>query len=264
MVKKAASKGKGPRRQGTGQESDILTFIDEKFEEIEETIVLASLVPQLHERLHAVEKILKIQNSPGLKEAVGSKWKQLKEEHQQMGPKWGDAASPQRLAPPDDEINSGVNLEENNTSDVTLGVGHNDDKLGVGDKADIEDSSDLTSMTRTLTEKRRENMKRIAEMSKAKVKEMDEKTLDTQTTEYYTIGESTWDLVIFIGTGALGPFGSLQTVLLAIVNVLMQVVFCAIAYYNFTTPDINDGSIIDTLRQGLVALAPLGKTIFGA
>ena len=70
--------------------------------------------------------------------------------------------------------------------------------------------------------------------------------------------------MIFIGTGALGPFGSLQTVLLAIVNVLMQVVFCAIAYYNFTTPDINDGSIIDTLRQGLVALAPLGKTIFGA
>ena len=204
MVKKAASKGKGPRRQGTGQESDILTFIDEKFEEIEETIVLASLVPQLHERLHAVEKILKIQNSPGLKEAVGSKWKQLKEEHQQMGPKWGDAASPQRLAPPDDEINSGVNLEENNTSDVTLGVGHNDDKLGVGDKADIEDSSDLTSMTRTLTEKRRESMKRIAEMSKAKVKEMDEKTLDTQTTEYYTFGESTWDLVIFIGTGRLG------------------------------------------------------------
>ena len=36
-------------------------------------------------------------------------------------------------------------------------------------------------------------------------------------------GESTWDLVIFIGTGALGPLGSFQTFLLAVVNVLMQV-----------------------------------------
>lgn len=34
--------------------------------------------------------------------------------------------------------------------------------------------------------------------------------------------ESTWDLVIFVGTGALGPLGSAQTVLLAIVNVAMQ------------------------------------------
>lgn len=40
--------------------------------------------------------------------------------------------------------------------------------------------------------------------------------------EYYTFGESTWDLVIFIGTGALGPLGSFQTFLLAVVNVLMQ------------------------------------------
>ena len=39
--------------------------------------------------------------------------------------------------------------------------------------------------------------------------------------EYYSFGESTWDLVLFIGTGALGPMGSLQTFILAIVNVLM-------------------------------------------
>jgi hypothetical protein len=85
---------------------------------------------------------------------------------------------------------------------------------------------------------------------------MDEKTLDIQTSEYYSFGESTWDLVIFIGTGALGPLGSLQTFLLAIINVLMQVVFCAIAYYNFTTPDINEDSIVDTLRQGFGADVP--------
>ena len=40
---------------------------------------------------------------------------------------------------------------------------------------------------------------------------------------YYSFGESTWDLVFFIGTGALGPLGSWQTFLLAVVNVLMQV-----------------------------------------
>ena len=58
-----------------------------------------------------------------------------------------------------------------------------------------------------------------------------------QHVQYYTFGESTWDLVIFIGTGALGPFGSFQTVLLAIVNVLMQVwlvvwnIFCFPIYW---------------------------------
>ena len=89
----------------------------------------------------------------------------------------------------------------------------------------------------------------ITDISRSKVSEMDEKTLDTQTSEYYTFGESTWDLVIFIGTGALGPLGSIQTILLAIINVLMQVVFCAIAWFNFTSPDINEGSITDTLRR---------------
>lgn len=70
-------------------------------------------------------------------------------------------------------------------------------------------------------------------------------------TRYYTFGESTWDLVIFIGSGALGPLGSIQTVFLAIVNVLMQVVFCAIAWFNFTSPDINEDSITDTLRPAV-------------
>ena len=240
MTKKGA-KGKGNvARQGTfqPQESEILSAIDERFEELEETMILAALVPQLHERLAAVEQLLKIQKSPDLKEIAGSKWReikdQVKEEGNQggpTGPKWGDAASPQKLPPPDDEITSGVNVEENNTSDVKVGMEHN--------------ISDLTQMSPV----KRRDVKKITEISRSKVKEMDEKTLDTQTSEYYTFGESTWDLVIFIGTGALGPFGSFQTCLLAIVNVLMQVVFCAIAYYNFTTPDINESSIVDTLRQ---------------
>eukprot|EP00913_Durusdinium_trenchii_P022105 g20771.t1 len=58
--------------------------------------------------------------------------------------------------------------------------------------------------------------------------------------EYYTFGESTWDLVLFIGTGALGPLGSLQTCVLAIVNVLMQVIFVGIAVFNFLDPDITE------------------------
>ena len=61
-------------------------------------------------------------------------------------------------------------------------------------------------------------------------------------------GESTWDLVIFIGTGALGPCGSFQTCLLAVVNVLMQVVFVAIAYFNFTKPDVDETSVEDARR----------------
>eukprot|EP00435_Cladocopium_sp_Y103_P047400 s633_g13.t3 len=61
--------------------------------------------------------------------------------------------------------------------------------------------------------------------------------------EYYTFGESTWDLVIFIGTGALGPLGSLQTLILALVNVVMQVVFVGIAWVNFSSPDITDTTI---------------------
>ncbi|CAK9069374.1 unnamed protein product [Durusdinium trenchii] len=65
---------------------------------------------------------------------------------------------------------------------------------------------------------------------------------------YYSFGESTWDLVFFIGTGALGPGGSFQTCLLAVVNVLMQVVFVAIAYFNFTTAEVNDQSVVDATR----------------
>lgn len=52
--------------------------------------------------------------------------------------------------------------------------------------------------------------------------------------------ESTWDLVVFVGTGALGPLGSVQTIMLAVVNVVMQLVFVGIAVFNFTKPDIDE------------------------
>eukprot|EP00434_Breviolum_minutum_P027839 symbB.v1.2.024625.t1/scaffold2345.1/size81736/2 len=67
--------------------------------------------------------------------------------------------------------------------------------------------------------------------------------LGHETHEYYTFGESTWDLVLFIGTGALGPLGSVQTFVLALVNVIMQVVFVGIAVFNFLDPDIGEKTI---------------------
>ncbi|CAK8991449.1 unnamed protein product [Durusdinium trenchii] len=218
-------------RQGTfaPQDSDILNAIDQKFEEMEETIILASLVPQLHERLHAVEQMLRID--------VAAMWSpdnvQLDMETEPKPPKpiWGEEASPKASA-------QAKSASEKDFTPVNL--------ESTKSEAKVEPNvSDLTSMTPA---SKRASVPKVIEISRSKVKEMDEKTLDTQTCEYYTFGESTWDLVIFIGTGALGPFGSFQTFLLAIVNVLMQVVFVAIAYYNFTTPDINESSIVDTSR----------------
>ena len=213
-------------RQGTyaPQESDILHAIDEKFEEMEETIILASLVPQLHERLYAVEQLLKIGASPLSTVIQDAKARRQKDEEQKKGPQFGDATSPPQKLPPDDDANA------DSPSHVKLGV-----------------SSDINDLM-ALSPAKRRDVKKITDISRSKVSEMDEKTLDTQTSEYYTFGESTWDLVIFIGTGALGPLGSFQTILLAIINVLMQVVFCAIAWFNFTSPDINESSITDTLR----------------
>ena len=167
------------QRQSTfqPQESDILSAIDERFEELEETIILASLVPQLpgvgvffaiicficlnylvflgglrestgmgkmvcfrcvllvilvpvpenqassrlHERIHVLEEKLKIHSSP-LNEAGGSKWKALKNQMTDppIGPKWGpEDVSPQRIVPPDDEVN-GEELENN--TNVKVGV----------------------------------------------------------------------------------------------------------------------------------------------
>ena len=164
------------QRQGTyaPQESDILHAIDERFEELEETIILASLVPQLHERLHVLEQMLRVSSSP-LSRLPESKRPRSKEIPENKGPQWGDeTTSPRKKAPPDDD-DKGANTEE-----VNVGMG-----------TDINDLMALSPVTR-------KEKKRITEISKGKVAEMDEKTLDTQTSEYYTFGESTWDLVILL------------------------------------------------------------------
>ncbi|CAE7699399.1 unnamed protein product, partial [Symbiodinium necroappetens] len=80
------------------------------------------------------------------------------------------------------------------------------------------------------------------------VDHVDEKVLDVQTQEYYRFGESTWDLFLFIGTGALGPLGSLQTFLLAVVSMTMQIVFTGIAWYNFLTPEVDEDTVRDAFR----------------
>eukprot|EP00435_Cladocopium_sp_Y103_P040480 s646_g11.t1 len=227
------------QRQGTyaPQESDILSAIDEKFEELEETIILASLVPQLHERLHALEQMLKIGTSPLSTAIQEAKARKEKEKHK--GPQWGDTSSPPPIRPPEDHVNAEEDLDKGKTTGETEDPDSSSHvKVGISDAA--AEINDLMA----LSPARRREVKRITDISRSKVSEMDEKTLDTQTSEYYTFGESTWDLVIFIGTGALGPLGSLQTILLAIINV----VFCAIAWFNFTSPDINEDSITDTLR----------------
>ena len=62
-----------------------------------------------------------------------------------------------------------------------------------------------------------------------------------------------------MGTGALGPFGSAQTVLLAIINVLMQLVFVGIAIFNFTTPEIDQ----EPTSNGDTICEKRMKTFFG-
>lgn len=77
---------------------------------------------------------------------------------------------------------------------------------------------------------------------------VDETYLETETKEYYTFGESTWDLVMLIGMGSLGPLGALQTIILVIMNVLMQGVFVGIAWFNFLEPDVDAQTIQDAFR----------------
>ncbi|CAJ1450174.1 unnamed protein product [Effrenium voratum] len=77
---------------------------------------------------------------------------------------------------------------------------------------------------------------------------VDEQFLDTATQEYYAFGESTWDLAMFIGTGALGPAGSFQTLILLLTNVFIQGIFVGIAWYNFLVPDLDADTVNDAWR----------------
>lgn len=48
------------QRQAThANEPEILQLIDERFEALEETVALAALIPQLHDRLFEVEQTVK-------------------------------------------------------------------------------------------------------------------------------------------------------------------------------------------------------------
>jgi len=206
------------QRQAThANEPDILHLIDERFEELEETVALARLVPQLHDRLFEVERMLKNNEVSG----------QLSVK----GPQWRDSEPPSRIVLDDESWEPQTDLKE--TREVSM--------------KDVPTGLSPSAMAAHSPSGRRKSRK-ITEISREKMSDVNEALLDTQTNEYYTWGESTWDLVIFIGTGALGPCGSFQTCLLAVVNVLMQVVFVAIAYFNFTKPDVDETSVEDARR----------------
>ncbi|CAK9048900.1 Uncharacterized protein SCF082_LOCUS27166 [Durusdinium trenchii] len=217
------------QRQAThANESDILHLIDQRFEDLEETVSLAALVPQLHDRLFEVEQIVK----------------RLQEEPPNRGPRWSvsDSKPPAPLAPPDDD-----DVEGQKALVPRLSLPKGEETPVPPEREEIPTGLSPRSMAAHSPVKR-ERRKTITQVSRDKMSDINERLLDTQTSEYYTFGESTWDLVIFIGTGALGPLGSLQTVLLALVNVLMQIVFVAIAYYNFTVPDIDSKAVLEADR----------------
>eukprot|EP00439_Symbiodinium_sp_Y106_P018497 s3841_g2.t1 len=196
------------RKQTTfSQEPDILHAIDARFDELEETVALASMVPELHERLAKLEEMM-----TRMSQGIRGDFK---------GPQIANEPPPAPIVPPDDIV--GMKDE----------VDNDEKKLHVGNDTPKSEKSTKSHVSK------------ITEFSRRKTSDITEELLDTQTKEYYTWGESTWDLVIFIGTGALGPAGSFQTFLLAVINVLMQVVFCAIAYFNFIEPDIDSSAIED-------------------
>lgn len=77
--------------------------------------------------------------------------------------------------------------------------------------------------------------------------------------EYYVFGESTWDLVMLIGTGSLGPAGAIQTIVLVVMNILMQGVFVGIAWFNFLEPDVDAQTIQDAYRWRRSSAHSLGE-----
>ncbi len=145
------------------------------------------------------------------------------------GPQWKDSEPPSRIVLDDESWEP----QEKETREINM--------------KDVPTGLSPRSMAAHSPSSRRKS-KKITEISREKMSDVNEALLDTQTNEYYSWGESTWDLVIFIGTGALGPLGSFQTCLLAVVNILMQVVFVAIAYFNFTQPDVDETSVEDARR----------------
>ena len=152
------------------------------------------------------------------------------------GPQWRESEPPARIVIPEDEA-------------FEAGEGHGEGQMKEHRELDMRDvPTGLSPRSMAAHSPSKRKSKKVTEVSREKISDVNEHILDSQTNELYTFGESTWDLVMFIGTGALGPMGSFQTMLLAVVNVLMQVVFVAIAYFNFTKPDIDETSVVDARR----------------
>eukprot|EP00435_Cladocopium_sp_Y103_P070734 s1182_g35.t3 len=71
---------------------------------------------------------------------------------------------------------------------------------------------------------------------------------DVTPPEHYRFVESTWDLMIFVGTPQLGTLGSLQTLALVLLTIAMQAVFVGIAVNNFLDPVVSDQTVSDALQ----------------
>ena len=98
------------QRQGThAHESDILHLIDQRFDDLDETVALAGLVPQLHDRLFQVEVILKNLQAEMEIEIASPKKK---------GPQWSDSEPPAQISRPDDEDD----MEVQNPNNLSLTV----------------------------------------------------------------------------------------------------------------------------------------------
>eukprot|EP00930_Biecheleria_cincta_P030438 TRINITY_DN21086_c0_g1_i2.p1 TRINITY_DN21086_c0_g1~~TRINITY_DN21086_c0_g1_i2.p1 ORF type:complete len:871 (+),score=128.21 TRINITY_DN21086_c0_g1_i2:27-2615(+) len=94
----------------------------------------------------------------------------------------------------------------------------------------------------------KEDEDEIADTSLARRKQMSRVSsglLDEETEENYVFGESVWDIAVFIGTDVLGTAGSIQTMVLVVISILMQVVFVMIAYFNFLEPQLSQATIDD-------------------
>ena len=66
--------------------------------------------------------------------------------------------------------------------------------------------------------------------------------------EHYRFVQSTFDLMMFVGTGHLGFLGATQTVALVLLTILMQALFFGFAMVNFLDPVVTDQTVSDALR----------------
>ncbi|CAJ1368514.1 unnamed protein product [Effrenium voratum] len=212
--KRQANQPTGPAAsEGALHDVKILRDLDERFDTLEANV---AMIPELEDRIAALELMMKAGGAMSPMKAAAKEFEAPK------GPRWSAEESPGKRAPPEDDGDDG---NDGNQKIVMI----------QGDEPKTRRVSQSGGRTR----------KSIAEPRLAHV---DESILDSETKEYYSFGESTWDLVLFIGTGALGPMGSLQTFILAIVNVLMQGIFVGIAWFNFLAPDINESTVQDAFR----------------